>query len=171
MLVRRLQQAPPVGQPVASPSQVGTTSDSFKPGREAGLYGLGMPTFSCTEIVVSDMARGLAFYRRLGLEIPAAADTEPHVEVATPNGSLAFDTDATINSFDPGWRPGTGSPRVALAFSCADPAEVDKTYTDLTEAGYTGERPPFDAFWGQRYATVADPDGNHVDLHAPLTDG
>ncbi|WP_041260714.1 VOC family protein [Pseudofrankia inefficax] len=127
-----------------------------------------MPTFSLTGIVVSDMARGLAFYRRLGLEIPAAADTEPHVEVTTPNGRLAFDTDATIRSFDPDWRAGTGSPRVALAFACADPAEVDKVYADLTDAGYTGERPPWDAFWGQRYATVADPDGNHVDLHAPL---
>ncbi|MFL6036949.1 MAG: glyoxalase, partial [Gaiellaceae bacterium] len=27
---------------------------------------------------------------------------------------------------------------------------------------------PFDAFWGQRYATVVDPDGNAVDLFAPL---
>ena len=26
---------------------------------------------------------------------------------------------------------------------------------------------PFDAFWGQRYATVLDPDGNAVDLFAP----
>ncbi|ONH23302.1 glyoxalase [Pseudofrankia asymbiotica] len=127
-----------------------------------------MPTFSLTGIVVSDMARGLAFYRRLGLEIPAAADAEPHVEVTTPNGRLAFDTDDTIRSFDPSWRPGTGSPRLGLAFACADPAEVDKVYADLTGAGYTGERPPWDAFWGQRYATVTDPDGNHVDLHAPL---
>jgi uncharacterized glyoxalase superfamily protein PhnB len=29
-------------------------------------------------------------------------------------------------------------------------------------------RSPFDAFWGQRYATVLDPDGNTVDLFAPL---
>jgi catechol 2,3-dioxygenase-like lactoylglutathione lyase family enzyme len=27
---------------------------------------------------------------------------------------------------------------------------------------------PYDAFWGQRYANVADPDGNAVDLFAPL---
>jgi catechol 2,3-dioxygenase-like lactoylglutathione lyase family enzyme len=130
-----------------------------------------MPTFSLTGIVVSDMARGLAFYRRLGLDIPAAADTEPHVEVKTPDGArLAFDTDDTVRSFDSGWRPSPspGSPRVSLAFECASPAEVDAVYADLTGAGYRGERPPWDAFWGQRYATVADPDGNHVDLHAPL---
>jgi uncharacterized glyoxalase superfamily protein PhnB len=27
-----------------------------------------------------------------------------------------------------------------------------------------------DAFWGQRYATVLDPDGNSVDLFASLED-
>lgn len=31
--------------------------------------------------------------------------------------------------------------------------------------------PPSDAFWGQRYATVHDPDGNPIDLFAPLPDG
>jgi len=127
-----------------------------------------MPTFSVTEIVLSDMARGLAFYRRLGLDIPAEADDAPHVEVATPNGKLAFDTEAVIRSFDPAWKPSTGSPRMALAFECAEAAEVDAVYANLTGAGYQGVRKPWDAFWGQRYATVADPDGTHVDLHAPL---
>ena len=35
-------------------------------------------------------------------------------------------------------------------------------------AGHRGHLEPFDAFWGQRYATVLDPDGNGVDLYAPL---
>jgi uncharacterized glyoxalase superfamily protein PhnB len=30
---------------------------------------------------------------------------------------------------------------------------------------------PFDAVWGQRYATVLDPDGVHVDLYASLVPG
>jgi uncharacterized glyoxalase superfamily protein PhnB len=57
---------------------------------------------------------------------------------------------------------------VSLAFRCADPAEVDRTYADLTAAGHSGHLEPWDAFWGQRYATVHDPDGNAVDLFAPL---
>ena len=32
----------------------------------------------------------------------------------------------------------------------------------------TGHHEPWDAFWGQRYATVLDPDGNSVDLFAAL---
>jgi uncharacterized glyoxalase superfamily protein PhnB len=46
---------------------------------------------------------------------------------------------------------------------------VDAAYQRLTAAGYAGRKEPWDAFWGQRYATVLDPDGNSVDLFAPLT--
>jgi len=75
----------------------------------------------------------------------------------------------TIRSFDPDWAPPTGGHRIALAFRCADPAGVDAAYAEVTAAGHPGHLAPFDAFWGQRYATVVDPDGNHVDLFAPLT--
>lgn len=127
------------------------------------------PHLDVIGLVVADMGKSLAFYRRLGLDIPAAADTEPHVEVALgANPRLAFDTVETIRSFDPGWAPAHGGPQVSLAFRCAGPAEVDHAYSDLVGAGYTGHRAPWDAFWGQRYATLTDPDGNGVDLFAPL---
>ncbi len=65
--------------------------------------------FDLIGLVVDDMARSLAFYRRLGFEIPAAADTEPHVEATLAAGlRVAWDTVATIRSFMPDWRPGTG---------------------------------------------------------------
>ncbi len=122
-------------------------------------------------IVVSDMAVALAFYRRLGLPVPADADGEPHVEVALGGGMrLLFDTEATIRSFHPEWRPpAADGGRVGLAFALPDPAAVDAAYAELTEAGGRGEMAPFDAFWGQRYAVVLDPDGTGVDLYAPLT--
>jgi catechol 2,3-dioxygenase-like lactoylglutathione lyase family enzyme len=126
------------------------------------------PSLNLVGLVVADMAAALAFYRHLGLEIPAAADAEPHVEVTLPGGlRLAWDTTDTIRSFDPGWSPPTGSPRVSLAFACADPGEVDSTFAALVAAGYEGHKQPWDAFWGQRYAIVHDPDGNSVDLFAP----
>ncbi|GGO11096.1 glyoxalase [Microbispora rosea subsp. aerata] len=127
------------------------------------------PTFDLIGLVVTDMAASLAFYRRLGLDIPASADTEPHVEVTLPGGlRLAWDTIDTIRSFDPSWSPATGGPRVALAFRCDTPEEVDRLYADLVAAGYEGHLKPWDAFWGQRYAVVHDPDGNGVDLFAAL---
>ena len=65
-------------------------------------------------IVVDDMARSLAFYRRLGFDLAPEADGEPHVEASLPGGlRVAWDTADTIRSFDPGWTPpsgvGTGS--------------------------------------------------------------
>ena len=84
-------------------------------------------------IVVADMARALAFYRLLGLDIPTAADADTHVDVGLPGGlRLAFDTEETIASFHPAWKPGTGGGRVSLAFALPDPAAVDAAYEQLT---------------------------------------
>jgi uncharacterized glyoxalase superfamily protein PhnB len=128
------------------------------------------PHLDAFGIVVADMPRALAFYRLLGLDIPDEADAAPHAEVALAGGlRLMFDTEDTIRSFDPSWTPPAGGGhRVALAFACDSPADVDATYAAVTGAGYEGHLPPWDAFWGQRYATVHDPDGNAVDLFAAL---
>lgn len=120
------------------------------------------------QLVVADMAASLGFYRRLGLEVPDGAEGEPHVELDLGGLRLALDTHETILSFDPGWTPPSGGHRIALGFACDSPAEVDAAYDELTAAGATGHLPPWDAFWGMRYAVVHDPDGNPVDLFAPL---
>ncbi|MEU0004398.1 VOC family protein [Streptomyces sp. NPDC006314] len=125
--------------------------------------------FTVIGVVASDLAASLAFYRRLGLVFPAGAEEQPHVEAELPGGLiLALDTEETIRSFHPGWRTPAGTGRVSLAFRCDSPADVDALYEDLVGAGHHGELKPWDAFWGQRYATVHDPDGNGVDLFAPL---
>ena len=125
---------------------------------------------SAIGLVAADLQRTLAFYRALGLDIPDEADREPHVEVTLPGGMrILFDPESTIKSFDPDWAPPpAGSPRTALAFECANPAEVDTIYASMVDAGYDGHLEPWDAFWGQRYATLRDPDGNGVDLFAAL---
>lgn len=125
--------------------------------------------FDAIGLIVPDMARSLAFYRSLGLEIPADADAESHVEATLPGGiRVLWDTAEMIRSFDPEWTPPSGGQRIGLAFLCDGPAEVDSLYASLVGAGYQGHREPWDAFWGQRYATLHDPDGNGVDLFAPL---
>lgn len=127
------------------------------------------PRLDLVGLVTADMPRSLAFYRLLGLDIPAEADTEPHVEVTLPGGlRLAWDTVETIRSFDPAWTPPTGGHGISLAFLCDSPAEVDSVTAALEAVGTTVHHQPWDAFWGQRYATVLDPDGNPVDLFAPL---
>ena len=128
-------------------------------------------TLDAIGLVVTDMAATLAFYRRLGLHIPEEADSTTHVEVALTGGlRLTFDTTELMTSFDssygPGPWPGGGS---SLAFVAQSPEAVDEAYADLVTAGYQGHLPPWDAFWGHRYAVVHDPDGRTVDLFAPLS--
>jgi catechol 2,3-dioxygenase-like lactoylglutathione lyase family enzyme len=127
------------------------------------------PRLDLIGIVVSDMARSLAFYRALGMDLPPEMDDEGHVETTLPGGlRLAWDTVEVVRSFDADWQPPTGGHRMGLAFLCASPSEVDAAYERLTGMGYHGHKPPWDAFWGQRYAVLHDPDGNGVDLFAPL---
>ncbi|MEW2082506.1 VOC family protein [Streptomyces sp. NPDC005283] len=125
------------------------------------------PRLDAIGLVTSDMAASLAFYRRLGLDIPADADTAPHAEATLPSRlRVLWDTEETIRSFDPEWTRPPGGERLGLAFACRSPAEVDAVYAELIEAGYQGHLKPWDAFWGQRYAVILDPDGCGVSLFA-----
>jgi uncharacterized glyoxalase superfamily protein PhnB len=124
-----------------------------------------MPQLNAVGIVASEIARSLAFYRTLGLEVP---DGDGHVETAFPNGlRLMFDSEDVIRSFEPEWTRATGN-QISLAFECSSPAEVDELYARVVGAGFDGHKEPWNAFWGQRYAQLRDPDGVPVDLFAPL---
>jgi catechol 2,3-dioxygenase-like lactoylglutathione lyase family enzyme len=125
------------------------------------------PKLDFIGLVVEDMERSLAFYRQLGLDVPESGDG--HVEATLPNGlRIGWDTIETIRSFDPDWEPPSGGQQIGLAFLCDSPSEVDTVYAELSAAGQGGHKEPWDAFWGQRYAQVKDPDGNVLDLFAPL---
>lgn len=129
------------------------------------------PQFNAIGTVVADMAASLAFYRTLGLDVPDGAESEPHVEIPLRSGvKLMLDTYDTVRAFEPDWTP-PGRGQMGLAFECATPADVDAIYKTITGAGYHGQHEPWDAFWGQRYAVVHDPDGNGIDLYAALPSG
>ena len=120
-------------------------------------------------IVTGNMAASLAFYRALGVSIEEGQDDAPHVDAKLDDGTaLAWDTIATIRGFDPGYIPPTGGHHIALAFDKGTPADVDAAFAGMVAAGYSGHVEPWDAFWGQRYATLLDPDGNSIDLYAAL---
>jgi len=128
-----------------------------------------MPALPHTvDIVVADMARSLKFYADLGLSIPEGADGAPQVEAQAANGwTFGFVDEAVVRKNNPDWMTPVGQ-RVTVAFRCDDAGEVDAIYARMIELGHHGLRAPWDAFWGQRYAFLLDPDGNRVDLFAPL---
>lgn len=130
-----------------------------------------MPRLDVVGVIVSDLRAAADFYGRLGVSFPEELDPmgHGHVEATLPGGlRFTLDSEESIRSFDPQWRPPAGGHRVALAFLCDSPEEVDRLYGELTDAGAVVYKEPWDAFWGQRYAQVNDPDGNVIDLFAPL---
>jgi uncharacterized glyoxalase superfamily protein PhnB len=117
------------------------------------------------------MPRALAFYRKLGLEFAAGAESEDHVEAELPGGlRYMFDTESVVRTFDAEWQRPSGGHAGGGAFKCDSPEEVDRVYAELLEAGGSPHKEPWDAFWGQRYAQLADPDGTMIELFAPLPD-
>ena len=120
-------------------------------------------------IAVSDMPRSVAFYRLLGLEFPEGAEEQPHVEAQLGGGvRYALDTEEVMRTFDPEWKRPSDGHLTGGAFQCESPEEVDRVYRELLDAGATPHKEPWDAFWGQRYAQLKDPDGTVIDLYAPL---
>jgi len=132
------------------------------------------PDLHMLNVVVGDMAATLDFYRRLGVAVPPADAADPagaHVQLRMPGGfSLELDTAASARLWHAGWRSDPGSVGVVIGFALPSREAVDQRYRELTGAGYPGRQPPFDAFWGARYAIVADPDGNDVGLMSPIDD-
>ena len=127
------------------------------------------PKLDLIGLVVQDMASSLAFYRLLGLEFPEGSELEGHVEVTLPGGlRLAWDTVEVIHSFSPEWSAPLGGSRVGFSFLLESAAEVDAKFAELESLGCQVHKAPWDTFWGQRYAIFKDPDGNTVDLFAPL---
>ena len=126
-----------------------------------------MAALAAIGIVAKDMAESARFYRTLGLDVPEPAGGD-HFEITLPNGvRLMWDTDELIRQLDPEWKSPDGY-ALSLAFEFESPAAVDDTYARLTTAGFAGTREPYDAFWGQRYAHLSDPDGNVIHLFASL---
>ena len=126
-----------------------------------------MAQLNAIGIVAADMGESIRFYRLLGLDVPETPD-EGHVDTFLPNGvRFMLDSEETMRSFMDGWQRETGN-QVGIAFECDSPAEVDEIYARVTEAGFHGEKEPWDAFWGQRYAILKDPSGVDVSLYAPL---
>jgi uncharacterized glyoxalase superfamily protein PhnB len=127
------------------------------------------PDLHMLNVVVGDLATSLDFYRRLGAVEPHVTPNGVHAQIRMPGGfSLEFDTADSVRLWHAGWRADPTSVRVVMGFNLPTREAVDERYAELTDAGFAGRQPPFDAFWGARYAIVADPDGNDVGLMSPI---
>jgi predicted lactoylglutathione lyase len=113
-------------------------------------------------IVVEDMARSLAFYRSLGLDIPWGAEEQGHVEVEIGGGVVLFWDAVFAGSYDPDRDEPKGGYRILPEFFVESEREVDTRYGELVAEGYRGHKAPFQTHFGAYMAMVEDPDGNTV---------
>jgi catechol 2,3-dioxygenase-like lactoylglutathione lyase family enzyme len=112
-------------------------------------------------LLIDDLPRSLAFYRRLGVEFPAGADGRTDVQVPI-GGEHQLVLTTTFVRNDPDRQPPSGGSRVVLEFFVDGDAAVDAKFAEMTEAGYRGRREPFLPGFGAYMCMVDDPDGNTV---------
>jgi predicted lactoylglutathione lyase len=119
------------------------------------------PRFTMVVLLVEDLPRSLAFYRRLGVEFPADADQRRDVQVPLGGGhQLVIST--TFGRNDPDRRAPDGGSRIMLEFFVEGNDAVDAKYRELVDAGYHSRREPFLTNFSAYMALVDDPDGNTV---------
>jgi uncharacterized glyoxalase superfamily protein PhnB len=108
------------------------------------------------------------FYTLLGFEFEGGFESEDHIEPVRRIGEprLMIDS-ATLMEKLTGEVPRAPNHSI-FAMVCETPAEVDTYTAKIKAAGFVVVTEPWDAFWGQRYATVVDADGYRIDLFAPL---
>lgn len=129
------------------------------------------PMFNRCNFVVRDMDATVAFYQRLGIDVPDTAPgwSQHHRTIAMPNGvDLEFDSVEFAARWNEGWPGGARAGRSVLGFAVSSRDAVDALFADLTGAGYESQQRPYDAFWGARYAIVSDPDGQAVGIMSPI---
>ena len=135
------------------------------------------PTLNQLNIVSGNVDASIAFYRRLGVDIPdpriwrtaTGAHHVSAIEADSPEAARSIST--APPSPRSGTRDGPAAKTSPAAWSwgsaCSSREEVDRLYGEMTAAGHRGLQAPWDAFWGARYAIVEDPDGIAVGLHEP----
>ncbi len=136
------------------------------------------PILNQLNIVSGNMEASIAFYRRLGVDIPDQnvwrTPTGAHHANANGPGAEGMDLDLDSATFaavwNGGWRGRSDlAGRVVVGFRVASRAAVDDLYKEMTAAGHRGLQEPYDAFWGSRYAIVEDPDDLAVGLMSEMS--
>jgi uncharacterized glyoxalase superfamily protein PhnB len=135
------------------------------PQHEVGRHGVPGPTQ--VNLVVADVARAAAFYRDLGWDVGDAVD--PHADIRFDQISVELDAHSSVAYWNSG-SPADDVAATVLSIHLADRDEVDALWTRMTDLGYESRQRPFDAFFGSRFAVLADPDGHQIGLISPRSD-
>jgi uncharacterized glyoxalase superfamily protein PhnB len=125
------------------------------------------PHIDAVAVVAKDLKKTLEFYTLLGFDLKQVMAGSDHYEAVQDNGlRLMIDTDELLKSL--GQPTATPASFANFALKWDSPGECDAVATKVREAGFEIVMEPQDMFWGQRYATIKDPNGNRIDMFAWL---
>ena len=119
------------------------------------------PRFAMIVLLIEDLPRSLAFYRRLGVEFPPDAEQRNDIQVPIGDSHQMVLTTGFVTN-DPDRQPPSGGSRIMLEFFVHGHEAVDAKYEELVAAGYHGRRPPWTTSFDAYMCLVDDPDGNTV---------
>lgn len=117
-------------------------------------------------IISKNISHSVQFYGILGVFFKKISSD--HWEGNTKKGvRIMLDSVSFMKKLSPNWTEQEGQ-KMVLCFKQDSSEKVDELYHKIEKSGFKVLKPPWDAFWGQRYSSVLDPDGNQVDIFAPL---
>jgi hypothetical protein len=122
---------------------------------------MSTPRFTMVVLLIEDLARSVAFYRRLGVAFPDDVDQRKDVVVDLGGGHNLVLTTTFVRN-DPDRREPSGGARTFLEFFVDGDDAVNAKYDELIAAGYRSRRAPFRTDFDAWMALVDDPDGNTV---------
>jgi predicted enzyme related to lactoylglutathione lyase len=121
--------------------------------------------FVSTRIITADVRRLVGFYEVV-TGVAAMWGNELFAEIPTPVGTLAIGSDKTVPLFGVGSAEPAANRSAILEFIVED---VDAEYERLREQVGEVVTTPTTMPWGNRALLFRDPDGNLVNLFAPVT--
>lgn len=124
--------------------------------------------FTGLNLICADVDATIAFYALLGVTwgedlIWRTATGAHHVSGVEVGSSAELELDSAAL----GEAYGAGDATTLLGFGVPSREAVDEVHQRLVDAGHPSRIAPHDAFWGARFAIVADPDGRAVGLLSP----
>ena len=110
---------------------------------------------SAVTLFVSEMNRAVDFYESLGFEMCYGGRGEAFTSFRAGPGYINL---------------AAGTPSLSLwGRVIVYVSDVDAMYARALDAGHVTETTPADAFWGERYFHLRDPDGNELSFARPLS--
>jgi len=122
--------------------------------------------FASVRIITDDLDRLVEFYEKV-TKVPAKRPAPVFAEFVLPSCTLAIGHSQTVRMFGADTARAADNRTVILEFRVRD---VDAEYARLKPLVDEWVQEPTTMPWGNRSALLRDPDGNLINLFAPVTE-